>query len=113
MMSRGVPRERFETAHAGCDRAFANNRDKPDVTGAPHMRATAKFDRPAERVRAFFSIASHGDDPDFVAVFFAEQRTGAGCNRVIDRHQACRDGGVFDHDGIGEVFDLREFAVFN
>src|SRR6185437_8440444 len=52
----GLPRtlagQSLDTAHPRRNTAISQNRNEADVAGAPHMRAAAKFHRPAERIAA-------------------------------------------------------------
>ena len=50
---------------------------------------------------------THRDDANFVAIFFAEQRTSAGSNGFVDAHQAGHDRCVVEHGAIGDVLDTR------
>src|SRR6185437_2314886 len=65
----GLPRafagQRLNAPHAGGDSAVAQHRNQADVAGAPHMRATAKLDRPAKRIAA---TLAHRDHAHLVAV---------------------------------------------
>ena len=57
-------------------------------------------------------VVAHGDDADLVAVFLAEQRAGAGRDGVVHRHQPRGDGGILQHDIVGDVLDtLKLFAA--
>src|SRR5688572_29050071 len=77
---------RFDAAHAGADRAFADDLEQADVAGAPHMGAAAQLGR--EDLVLVGRLAAHRDDADLVAVFLAEQRHRAGFDRGLRRHQA-------------------------
>ena len=101
-----LPGQRLDAAHAGGDRAFAGHRDQADIAGAPDMGAAAQFDRPAERVLAVLARGlAHRDHADLVAVFFAEQRAGAGLAGIVHRHQARGDFVVLQHHLVGDVLD--------
>ncbi len=72
------------------------------------MRAAAKFDRIGlAGLRAFDGLA-HRHDADFIAVFLAEQRHRAFGDRIVDAHQAGRDGCVLQDDDIGHLLDLSQ-----
>ena len=75
-LARLVARLRLDAAHAGRDRAFADDRDEADVAGAADMGAAAQLDRIGALVVAVLDRA-HGDDAHLVAVFLAEQRARA------------------------------------
>ena len=104
-LARDLAGERLEAAHAGGDAAVADHGNQADVAGAPHMRAAAELDRPAERVATLLRIFAHGDDAHLVAVFLAEQRAGAGGAGIVERHQPRGDGRVLQHDVVGDVLD--------
>jgi hypothetical protein len=97
--------QRLDAAHAGGDRAFGQNREKPDIAQPAHMRAAAQFDR--ERLSR--RVVAHGEHAHFVAIFLAEQRFGARRDRLVGRHQPRRDIGVLAHDGVDLGFDALEF----
>ncbi len=94
-LARGRAGQRLDAAHAGGDAAVGDDGDQADVAGAPHMRAAAQLDRPAERVA---DALTHRDDAHLVAVFLAEQRARAGGPRVVERHQPRRHRRVLQHD---------------
>ena len=56
------------------------------------------------------SVRAHRDDADLVAVFLAEERAGAGCDRLVDAHQPGRHRLVAQHDRVGDLLDLGELA---
>ena len=68
------------------------------------MRAAAQFDRPAHGIAA---TLPHGDDPNFVAVFLAEQRAGTGLPRVVERH----DPGGHGRRTVHRACPLRHHGV--
>src|SRR3546814_2686655 len=74
--------QRLDTAHAGGHRALVDDLEQADVAGAAHMGAAAELDR-------IIPVAelAHGEHADLVAVFLAEQRHGAGGDRLVRRHQ--------------------------
>ena len=79
-----------------------------DIAGAPHMRAAAELDRPAQRVAA---ALSHGDHAHLVAVFLAEQRARPGSD--ARRRRAHQPGGhrrILQHDIVGDVLDALDLA---
>ena len=98
--------QRLDAAHAGRDRASAET-EKPDIAGAADMGAAAQLDGQlfAFRLRGFLA---HGDDANFVAVFFAEQGHGAGLQalsgaiRRVDRRVLRRSSLT--------MLDLRQFV---
>ena len=55
--------------------------------------------------------AAHRDDADFVAIFFAKQRAGAGGDRLFLRHQARVDRRVVLHDFVAEPLDLGQIFL--
>ena len=73
---------RLDPADAGRDRALADDPEQGDVAGAADMGAAAQLDRVGPAVLAL----AHRDDAHLVAVLLAEQRHGAGADRVVAGH---------------------------
>ena len=71
--------QRLDAAHAGGDRAFRQDREQADVAEAAHMRAAAQFDRIGLSASI---VVAHGQHAHLVAIFLAEQRLGAGLDRL-------------------------------
>ena len=85
--ARALARERLDAAHAGGDRAFADDLEQADIAGAAHMGAAAQLDRIGVlRLGARLALA-HADDADLFAVFLAEQRQRALGDRLVGTHQ--------------------------
>ncbi len=105
-----MTRAGLDPADAGPDRALADDRHETDVAGAGRMGAAAEFDR-IDRVRGAPPrlAPSHRDDPDFVAVFLAEQGARAAGACIVDRHEPRHDGLVLQDDPVGDLLDLRQF----
>ena len=66
-------------AHAGGDGALADDPEQRDVAGAADMGAAAQLDRVGPAVLAL----AHRDHAHLVAVLLAEQRHGAGADRLV------------------------------
>ena len=99
LLGRGT-RQRLDAAHAGCDRAFADDLEQADVAGAQRMRAAAQLDR------IFLAVgAAHRQHAHFVAVLLAEQRHGAGGDRLLGRHQPRVDRAVLPDALVDLVLD--------
>src|SRR6267378_2449376 len=90
--------------------SVAADRDQADIAGATHMGAAAQFHRPAERVAAVLPIGlAHRYHAHLVAVFFAEQRPGAGVAGIVHRHQPGGDLVIFQHHVVGDILDAAQF----
>jgi hypothetical protein len=97
-----APGQRLDAANACGNRAFARHRDQADIAGAANMGAAAELHRPAERVAALRPRATaHRYHAHLVAIFFAEQRTGAGFAGIVHRHQAGGDFVILQHHVVG------------
>src|SRR6202790_5884893 len=72
------------------------------------MRTAAQLDRPAHRVAA---ALPHGDDPDLVAVFLAEQSARAGSDGVVAAEKARNDRCILQHEIVGDIFDALYFLA--
>ncbi len=98
-------RQRFDAPHARRDRRLLHDLNQSDIARCPDVRAAAQFD--GERLASFVMLArqAHGDHAHLIAVLFAEERHGAGCDGLIDRHEPGHDRLVFEDDSIGEVFN--------
>ena len=110
MIPRRLAGQRLDAAHAGADRALAQDMDEADVAGGVHMGAAAQFDGEGLAGLLAFLASAHGHDADLVAVFLAEQRHGARCDGVVHRHQPRLDRGVLQDDAVGQPLDLGEFG---
>ena len=96
---------RLDAAHAGGDRALADDGDEADVAGAAHMRAAAQLD--GEGMRGAGAHRPHRDDAHFVAVFLAKERARAGADGVVLSHHPRLDRRIVLNDLIGERLDAR------
>ena len=101
-MTRGRAGLRLDAAHASGDGGFADDGDQADVAGARDMCAAAEFDREGGVCPGG---AAHRHDAHLIAVFLAEQCPGAGCDCVVDGHEARLDGRIFEDGSVGRVFD--------
>ena len=96
----------LDAAHAGGDGAFRHDAERGRcrrcATHGCRRRA-----RPKRRERTPGSGAAHGDDAHLVAIFLAEQRARAGCDRLVLRHHPRLDRRIVLHDLIGDRLDAR------
>ena len=91
----------FDAAHAGRNAAFVNDLADADIAGARDMRAAAKL----------FAEIGDRNDAHSVAVFFAEQRHGAGGDGYIERHDVGVDRDVLEDLMIHEPLDFLDFGA--
>ena len=89
----------------GRDGALADDADEADVARARHVGAAAQLDRVSRAGIVAAIIDAHGDDADLVAVLLAEQRAGAGRDRLVDAHQPRDHGAVLADDAVDDGLD--------
>ena len=65
----------FDPPHTSGDAALGDDREEADVAGGGDMGAATQL----------HAEAGHADDANRVAVFFTEERHGAGCDRLLRR----------------------------
>ena len=109
--ARRVAGHRLEPAHARRDGALRDDRDDADVAGAVDMGAAAELDREGAVGALAVGRPAHRDDADLVAVFLAEQRAGAGLDRLVDRHQLRHHRLVLEEHRVGDVLDALDLVV--
>ncbi len=109
MGASGVAGERLDAANARGDPALRGDGEKPDLAGAPDMRAAAKLDR--ERLVRALPVFAHRDDAHHVAIFLAEQGARAARERLVERHHADLDGRVLQDRGVRRVLDAAQLVV--
>ena len=91
----------FDAPHAGGDAAFIDDLADADIAGAAHVRAAAQL----------LAETGHGDHAHLLAVFFAEQRHGAGGDGLIERHDVGVDLGVAEDLLVHEPLDFFDFGA--
>ena len=74
------------------------------------MGAAAEFDRVGLVLARTPNAGPHGDHANLIPVFFAEERHRPRFNRLVHRHQACRDRRILDDDLVGHGFHLSQFV---
>jgi hypothetical protein len=97
--------QRLDAAHARRDRALAHDLEQADVAGAPRVGATAQLDG-----ISLAALAAHRQHAHLVAVLLAEQRHGAGRDRLLGRHQPRLDRTVEPNALVDLVFDPAQFG---
>ena len=74
---RRLARQRLDAAHAGGDRALADDLEQADIAGAPDMGAAAQLDGISVSGALAVGVDAHRDDAHLLAIFLAEQRQRA------------------------------------
>ena len=89
--------ERLDAAHAGADRALAEQLDDADLADARRVRADAELARPL----------ADGDDADPLAVLLAEERHRAELRRASSMAMTSAvTGQVVEQHGVDPRLDL-------
>ena len=105
-----LARERLDAAHAGGNRAFADDLEQADIAGAAHMSAAAQLDRIGMLGLGARLALAHADDADLFAVFLAEQRKRALGDRLVGTHQMRLHRGVLQYHGVGKVLHRADLS---
>ena len=90
----------FDAANARGDAAFRDDLEEADIAGAADVRASAEL---------LAEVRDH-HDADVGAVFFAEQRHGAGGNGLIESHHVGGDFGVAKNLFVHETLDFGDLG---
>ena len=90
----------LDAPDSGRNAAFVGDHAEPDVAGAMDVRAAAQF----------LAEAGDGDHTHFIAVFLAEQRHGAGVERLIEIHDVGRDFDILQDLFVHQLLNFRQLV---
>ena len=109
--ARGLAGQRLDAAHAGGDRAFADDLEQADIAGAAHMGAAAELDRIGAAALAspvrLPMLTTRTSSPYF-------SPNSAIAPLLIASSGAIRwvsTGGVLQNHGVGQVLDLADLVA--